>query len=92
MAKKKTFIIGIIIFFAIGFAYSQYNSSKKPVHPTVPEGYTLDSYNIVEFLVVSCRKDGDCENPQVYSLMSDCPYVSLCLDNKCAVVCPDRKK
>jgi len=56
----------------------------------VPKGYTLDSYYIEKPLEdVSCQVDGDCLLPLEYAVRSNCPYYSKCLENKCAVVCPD---
>lgn len=56
---------------------------------TLPQGYTLDSYKVEKVLETSCMKDAECETPPEYLIQSRCPFVSLCLQNKCTVVCPE---
>lgn len=58
---------------------------------SLPEGYTLDSYTIEKVTESSCDTDADCETPMEYLVQSRCPFTSLCLENKCAVICPDVK-
>ena len=60
------------------------NNSK-----TLPIGYTLDNYKIAEVSDIACQNDPECVTPGKYLMMSSCPYTSLCLKNKCTVVCPD---
>ena len=62
------------------------------VKQTVPQGYTLDSYQVAEILDMACVQDSDCVTPGNYAMRSNCPYTSLCLNNKCTVVCPDHNK
>jgi len=57
----------------------------------LPQGYTLDSYSIEKVLNIACTKVDDCETPGEYLIMSRCPFTSICLDNKCTVVCPSYK-
>lgn len=57
----------------------------------LPEGYSLDNYEIKEVLNNYCQKDDECVTSGRYLMQSNCPYVSLCLKNKCAVVCPSYK-
>lgn len=45
-------------------------------------------YRIEAVLEQACRRDADCETPGKYQLMSTCPFVSKCLNAKCAVICP----
>jgi hypothetical protein len=59
-----------------------------PQATPLPIGYTLDSYDVAETLNVACAKTSDCETPGRYLVRSSCPYTSLCLQNKCTVVCP----
>ena len=56
---------------------------------SLPVGYSLEKYEIRETLDVSCKKDEECETPGRYLVQSNCPYTSLCLKNKCNVVCPN---
>jgi len=58
---------------------------------TLPEGYTLDSYTVEKVTEVSCSQDSECETPMEYLVQSRCPFTSLCIDNKCTVVCPHVK-
>ncbi|MFA6099321.1 MAG: TspO/MBR family protein [Patescibacteria group bacterium] len=55
----------------------------------LPQGYTIDSYKIEKVTGESCLKKADCQTPGEYLIQSRCPFVSLCLANKCTVVCPD---
>ncbi len=54
----------------------------------LPKGYGLKTYLIEKVLGSSCVKDGDCSTPAQYMMMSRCPFTSICLKNKCTVVCP----
>lgn len=56
---------------------------------TLPQGYTMDSYRIEKVLETSCKENAQCETPMEYLVQSRCPFTSLCLENKCTVVCPD---
>jgi len=58
---------------------------------SLPEGYTLDSYTVDKVTDETCKQDADCETPMEYLVQSRCPFTSLCLENKCTVVCPDVK-
>jgi hypothetical protein len=59
-----------------------------PQASPLPIGYTLDSYDIAKITGEACQQASDCVTPIEYQLRSSCPYTSLCLQNKCAVVCP----
>lgn len=37
----------------------------------------------------SCDSHEDCDTPMDYLTRSSCPFVSMCVDGKCAVTCPD---
>jgi putative hemolysin len=45
-------------------------------------------YSVTEVLDNTCEIDINCITPVSYSVRSDCPYTTKCLDNKCTVVCP----
>lgn len=62
-----------------------------PNTPSVPQGYSLDSYKVEKILDTACSSNNDCATPPEYLMRSSCPFTSLCLENKCAVVCPDYK-
>jgi hypothetical protein len=36
----------------------------------------------------ACRSYEDCETPTGYLVRSSCPFTSLCIAGRCAVVCP----
>jgi hypothetical protein len=57
---------------------------------TLPQGYTLATYSVEKVLDISCQKTSDCSLPGEYAIVSRCPLTSLCLQNKCTVVCPGR--
>jgi hypothetical protein len=59
-----------------------------PCPQSLPKGYTLDSYDVAEITGEACLQASDCVTPPDYLARSNCPYTSLCLQNKCAVVCP----
>jgi hypothetical protein len=59
-----------------------------PENNYLPTGYSLDSYTIEKTLNTACVKASDCQTPGEYLIRSNCPYTSLCLANKCTVVCP----
>jgi len=68
-------------------------TSKKPYCtelPSLPQGYTFNKYSVEKELEVACQKHSDCAVPAEYSIQSRCPFVSLCLDDRCAVVCPSQ--
>jgi hypothetical protein len=56
--------------------------------PAVSKGYTLDSYDVAETTSVVCKQASDCVTPPEYLMQSHCPFTSLCLQDKCTVVCP----
>lgn len=54
----------------------------------IPEGYTLEDYEIAESLEIACTADQECQTPPEYMVRSNCPYTTLCLESTCKVVCP----
>lgn len=56
----------------------------------LPDGYTLDDYRVEEVTEVQCNVDADCVTPPEYMLRSSCPFTSICVENRCNVVCPTR--
>lgn len=69
---------------------------KSPIIPVkqkqdLPIGYSLEKYTIAVELETSCTQASECETPAEYLMRSSCPYTSLCLNNKCTVVCPNHE-
>lgn len=62
--------------------------SINPEQLNLPIGYTLKRYTVAKVLETVCKKDDDCTTPSQYLMMSSCPYTSLCLNERCTVVCP----
>ena len=54
----------------------------------LPGGYLPGTYSIEAISETSCVEDRDCETPMEYCIQSRCPFTSLCLAERCAVVCP----
>ncbi len=59
-----------------------------PAAPELPIGYTLQNYQVEKITGEACAGHSNCMVPGEYAAQSRCPFVSLCLENKCAVVCP----
>jgi hypothetical protein len=64
---------------------TRYNNSGES---GLPKGYVLDDYQVEKVSETACKYDGDCKTPVEYMLKSNCPYMSICLKNRCTVVCP----
>ncbi len=62
--------------------------AKIETNATAPAPYDAKRYTVAETSDTSCGGDADCVTPPRYQMMSSCPYSSRCLNNKCAVVCP----
>lgn len=59
-----------------------------PTLPAVPQGYSLENYTVEKVTGEACTRASECETPGEYLIQSRCPFTSLCLENRCAVVCP----
>jgi len=46
-------------------------------------------YQVEKTLDQSCTQDIECTTPGEYLMMSRCRFISLCIDAKCTVVCPN---
>lgn len=57
----------------------------------LPEGYTLEAYRVEKISEDFCEVSLDCQTPAEYLSQSRCPFVSMCLNSKCAVVCPAKQ-
>ncbi len=87
--------VGFTIFAAIGFIFAKRQISRPNELPTsnipLPIGYSLENYSVEKITGGQCSKNDDCQTPPEYMAMSRCPFVSLCLNRQCAVVCPAYK-
>ncbi len=97
--KKNKIIIGSIVvaFLAIltlAFNFFYINDFMKSSGISteginLPIGYTLSDYTITERTGPKCDFNSDCTLPSNYAIRSSCPYVSVCLQNTCTVICPE---
>lgn len=76
--------ITIYIFLLILIHGSYFNSS---VSGSNPEPF-VDQQEFSGRTGLECRAHSDCPTPISYAIQSNCPYQGVCIDNKCAVVCP----
>jgi hypothetical protein len=74
--------------------YSNNELIPKPqsLNNSLPIGYTLANYSLEKITETSCTQDSECVTPMEYAILSRCPFTSLCLNNKCTVVCPSHIK
>ncbi len=42
----------------------------------------------ITFCEKSCLSDSDCKLPGEFIIQSNCPFSSVCINSKCAVICP----
>lgn len=63
-------------------------TQQQNPQPPLPNGWTLDSYRVEKVMPTACERHEECETPMEYLIRSSCPFTSLCLENKCTVVCP----
>lgn len=49
---------------------------------------TKKNYEIAQMTNITCEQDEQCETPGEFLILSHCPYTSKCIDNQCAVICP----
>lgn len=91
--NTKIVLIMIVLLVVIGVFYFNMGSSSivDISGITLPANYTLDSYTVAEKLDILCNKSIECVTPNEYLIRSNCPYTSLCINNKCNVVCPEYK-
>lgn len=72
----------------VGRTWPNCEFAPCPGNIILPKGYSLDSYKVEKVLETACVSNDDCETPGEYQMLSRCPFISLCLENKCTVVCP----
>ncbi len=89
--RKNTIalIIILIILFLGMYFIKEENIDKNNI--VLPENYSLENYKIEQISDISCKKSYECKTPAEYLIRSNCPYTSLCIKNKCNVVCPEYK-
>jgi enhancing lycopene biosynthesis protein 2 len=93
--KRNMLIICLLILFSLGaiIILVQTKSLDIVSQPNydevlVPQGYTFNTYTVEEVTGTSCQLNSECETPASYLIQSRCPFTSICLENKCTVVCP----
>ncbi len=91
MKRKILFIILFLVLVSLIIFYIFKKDIVDKDNIILPVNYTLDSYEIAEVSDVSCKKSIECITPGKYMMQSNCPYTSLCINNKCNVVCPKSK-
>ena len=79
--KKIFLILSIFILSAC-----QGNLAADKDMENIPHDW--QDYEVAEVTGESCEVDSDCETPMDYMIRSNCPYTSICLENKCTVICP----
>lgn len=80
--------LALFVLLILGGLYALPRKEESIRGVSLPQGYTLEGYAIEEVTERSCTERTECETPGRYLIQSRCPFVSLCLQNKCTVVCP----
>ena len=96
---RRPLLISLILL-AIVLCGLLFVSRREGVEPVVerdrdknlPSNYSLDTYTVAEKSDVVCKRDRECELPMSYAVRSSCPYAAICLEGRCAVVCPGVKR
>ena len=95
----RRILIGLFLL-AIVLCGLLFASRREGVEPVVegdrgknlPSNYSLDTYTVAQKSDVVCKRDSECELPMSYAIRSSCPYAAICLEGRCAVVCPGARK
>lgn len=97
MKKQKIYILLslIILVWIVWYIlwlpiWGKFDTFKNPNSNI--EKPTISNGEIVEFQDIECNLDSECETPAQYMIQSHCPYISKCVESKCAVVCPNPYK
>jgi len=69
-----TIMLIVMIIFSIIFKY--------------PLNYEPAKVEDIDNIEKYCEKNSECQTPIEYLIQSNCPFGSLCIENKCRVVCP----
>lgn len=85
---KKDFLILFILIVLILILSFLIRKEENYKGIDIPQNYTLENYSVAEVLDIQCKKYTECETPDEYLVRSSCPYTTICLKNKCTVVCP----
>src|SRR5690348_4509060 len=88
LTKHGVLIFAVAFIFVIAALFLTFLSWNTHTDISLPSGYTLDSYTVAKVTDVACTKDAECTTPGEYLMQSHCPFTSICLKNKCTVVCP----
>lgn len=79
------------IYLALAFGHLPSKNDTEHSDRGLPFTYTLKNYTVEKELGTACQTDRDCVTPPEYMLISRCPMTSICLNKKCAVVCPGHR-
>lgn len=89
MNKKIIFsILSILIISTIFFYIFKNQKIIDKENISIPPNYTLNDYTVTEITNISCKKSVECITPNKYLIRSSCPFTSLCINNKCNIICP----
>jgi hypothetical protein len=91
MKIKLLFTVALVSLVFLLFLLTVENNKIEKDNILLPQNYTLDNYTVSEVSDISCKKSKECITPDKYLIRSNCPYTSLCINNKCNVVCPEYK-
>ncbi len=48
----------------------------------------IEDKDFIGIVGETCNENIDCSLPMEYAIQSNCPFLSMCIDSKCSVVCP----
>ena len=83
-------LIAVAIILGVGVVFWKTSQWQTDDSKNLPAGYDLNTYQVEKISQTACSESSDCTTPAEYLVKSNCPYTSLCLDKKCAVVCPGK--
>ena len=81
------FTLTIFIFMFISVSFKKTASASRG-NANLPPNYTLQNYTVEKQLDFLCKKNSDCTTPVEYLMMNRCPMTAICLNERCAIVCP----
>jgi hypothetical protein len=84
-------ILSLLTISTIFFFIFKNQNTVDTENISVPINYTLLNYTVAEITDISCKKSIECITPGKYLMRSSCPYTSLCINDKCNIICPSPK-
>jgi hypothetical protein len=95
---RKIIIAGVVfvvvitgVYLALAFGYLSSQGVAEHSDQGLPSTYTLKNYTVEKELGSGCKTDRDCVTPPEYMMISRCPMTAICINKKCAVVCPGHR-